>query len=81
MSAPETGNWRNRGIRDKKRNECHNVIYGNNQRKTHNWDKSIDTLLWKPVKMVLPVTAAWRALEGGRGAVNARYPLLPKQLN
>lgn len=48
VSAPETGNWRNRGIRDREGNEGQSVISGVDQRKTHNWGKSRDTLLWKP---------------------------------
>lgn len=45
VSAPETGNWRNGGIRDRERNEGHSVISGDNQGKPHNWGKSIDTFL------------------------------------
>lgn len=47
VSAPETGNWRSRGIRDREGNEGQSVISGDNQRKIHNWGKSRDTLLWK----------------------------------
>lgn len=48
VSAPETGNWRNREIKNRGRNEGYNVISEDNQGKTHNWGKSIDTVFWKP---------------------------------
>lgn len=51
VSAPETGNWRSRGIRDREGNEGQSVISGDNQRKTHNWGKSRDTLLWKATEI------------------------------
>lgn len=45
VSAPATGNWRNRGIRDREGNEGQRVISGDYQRKTHNWGKNRDTPL------------------------------------
>lgn len=81
VSAPETGNWRSRGIRDRERNEGHNVISGDNQGKTHNGGKSIDTLLWKPTALPQNGPACSRCPQGwgGRGGVDARYPLPAKQ--
>lgn len=81
VSALETGNWRNKGIRDKKRNEGHSVIYGNNRGKTHNWGKSIDTLLWKPAENGPSCHCCLQGPGEGRSAVDACYPLPPKQLN
>lgn len=67
MSAPATGNWRNRGIRDREGNEGQRVISGDNQRKTHNWGKNRDTLLWKPTVTAENGPAHHHCLQGSVG--------------